>query len=186
VARALEGDENVALFVHVHGVAPRNPCQHFTCSNVDELSVVLHAFLFPEVGFGVARNFFKAPAVGLFEPVNVEEVHQNPKDVPGSGVRFGALEPRDCIIHDEGAYSPSNCQVLRRPASKCFAFWIVARDRPREGQGQPRSVASFHYVCGDEEGERHMRAVARRAATVEELAAIDEALLGPVLSRIRR
>ena len=43
------------------------------------------------------------------------------------GVRFGALEPRDCIIHDEGAYSPSNCQVLRRPASKCFAFWIVAR-----------------------------------------------------------
>jgi hypothetical protein len=183
VARALEGDEDVSLFAQVHGVAPRNPCQHFTCNNINELSVVLHSFFFPEVGFGVARSFFKTPHVALFEPRNVREIHQNPKDVAGSGVRFGVLEPRDCIIHDDGAYSPSNCQVLRNDDAPFFSFWIVARDRPREGHA--RSVCSFHYVCGSEERERQMRTIVREAKSVEELIAIDEPLLGPVIRRMR-
>jgi hypothetical protein len=67
VAAALAGFDDVSLFVQCHGVCPNNPCQHFTCDNLNELSVVLHPFFFPNVSFD-SGNLFKKIQVGVFEP----------------------------------------------------------------------------------------------------------------------
>ncbi len=141
----------------------------------------MHAFYFPAVGFGEALNYFKQPYMGIFEPHNVLPVHLNPKDVRGSGLCFERLEERDCIIHDDGAYSPANCQVLRVERAEFFSFWIVAREEGDQG----RSVASFHWVCGNDDSEERMRGIVRRSVMVEELGEIHP-LVGDVIARLRQ
>jgi hypothetical protein len=71
-------------------------------------------------------------------------------------------------------------QVLRHDDAESHSFWIVARD-DKSG----KSVASFHYVCGSEEREAAMRTVVRTARVVEDLIAIDESVIGPVVRRLR-
>lgn len=147
---------------------------------------MLHAFYFPDVAFDDG-NLFKKILIGLFEPRfgfvwlvafffclktilkrNVEEVHQNPRDLAGSGIRFGELSERDCIIHDSGAYSPANCQLRRIVGADMYSFWIVATDKETGV-----SVVSFHLICGSEEAESKLKSIAASSKAISDLLIFD-------------
>ena len=168
VADALVHHQDVSLFAQFHTMVPFSPCQHFTCDAMDEISVVLHAFYFPDAAVD-SPNLFKKIQVGLFEPRNVEEVHQNPRDLAGSGIRFGELSERDVIIHDGCAFSPANCQLRRiSGVEDWFSFWVVGVEVETG-----KSVASFHLICGTEEQEKALRRLVADAKQISDLMPLD-------------
>ena len=140
-------------------VAPA-PCQHFTCDSVLEFNVMLHAWRFP--GFQ-ALDSHSTLLVGAFEARGLLEVHQNARDVRGSGLPLGRLEERECSLHGN-AFSPHNCQVGRDLDVAMLSFWLVAKDTSTNA-----CVVSRHYVCNSVEEEARLRERLRTCDTLEEL-----------------
>ena len=156
--------DDTSIFVQLHGQVPFNPCQRFICDSVVEMNVVYHAFFFPQVSpWDAGSDLSLVIECGVFEASGVEACHINPRDERGSGLAFGHLAPRDCLIHG-GAYSPANCQLRRLPGVDWHCFWAVARE-PTSG----KSCVSFHAAAGSEAAERELRAASRAIKSADEL-----------------
>ena len=78
-------------YVVVHTHPPPGLCQKFLCSNRDEINILYHCWLFPDVPFDRSVTRSEMLEMGVFEPSGVQSVHQELQD---AGVPFHYLDKR--------------------------------------------------------------------------------------------
>ena len=78
-------------YVVVHTHPPPGLCQKFLCSNTDEVNLIYHCWLFPDVPCDPEVVSSEQLEMGVFQPHGVAPVHQ---DLQDAGVAFHHLQPR--------------------------------------------------------------------------------------------
>ena len=78
-------------FVILHTRPPPGLCQKFLCSNMDEVNLMYHCWLYPDAPFDPAFVRSQMLPMGVFLPQGVAPVHQ---DLQDAGVAFHYLHPR--------------------------------------------------------------------------------------------
>lgn len=78
-------------YVLVHTYPPPGLCQKFLCGNTDEVNLLYHCWLYPEVPCDPSIVCSEQLSMGVFQPRGVAPVHQ---DLSDSGVAFHHLQPR--------------------------------------------------------------------------------------------
>jgi hypothetical protein len=81
------------IILHTH--PPPGLCQKFFCNNTNEVNLIYHCWLFPDVPFEPEIVCSEQLEMGVFQPRGVVPVHQDLKD---AGVAFSQLQPRS-VIH---------------------------------------------------------------------------------------
>ena len=78
-------------YVVIHTHPPPGLCQKFLCSNRDEINILYHCWLFPDIAFdhGITRSVMLD--MGVFDPSGVKPVHQDLRD---AGIPFYYLDQR--------------------------------------------------------------------------------------------
>ena len=74
-----------------HSCPPPSVCQKFLCSNVDEINLLFHCWLFKDVPCDPSVTMSDQLEMGVFAPQNVQPVHLELVD---GGVPFYFMEPR--------------------------------------------------------------------------------------------
>ena len=87
-------DSSMEVYIVFHPKPPESPCQKFLCENHDEVNLMYHCWLFPDVEQGSEVTVSEELMMGVFEAQGVKPVHQDLKD---AGVTFGGLDPR-CVL----------------------------------------------------------------------------------------
>ena len=83
------------LFVIIHTHSPPGVCQKFLCNNTDEVNLMYHCWLFPDLPFDPKVTRSDWLEVGVFQPYGVQPVHL---DLQDAGVAFYFLDPRYCPL----------------------------------------------------------------------------------------
>ena len=78
-------------FIIVHTYPPPGLCQKFQCGNTDEVNLLYHCWLYPEVPCDPDLVCSQPLEMGVFQPRGVAPVHQ---DLDDAGVAFYYLHPR--------------------------------------------------------------------------------------------
>lgn len=78
-------------FFILHSYPSPGPCQKFTCGNTNEVNVVYHCWMYPDIPLDPAVTVTEQVEMGVFEPSGVLPVHL---DLQDSGVAFCYLENR--------------------------------------------------------------------------------------------
>ena len=81
------------IILHTH--PPPGLCQKFLCHNTNELNLIYHCWLFPDVPFKPEIVCSEQLEMGLFQPRGVVPIHL---DLSDAGVAFNQLQPRS-VIH---------------------------------------------------------------------------------------
>lgn len=79
------------LYVIVHSRPSLGRCQKFLCSNTNEVNLMYHCWMYPNVPFDPDMSLSETLKMGVFEPSFVEPVHQ---DLQDAGVAFYFLDER--------------------------------------------------------------------------------------------
>ena len=78
-------------FIILHSHPPPGVCQKFLCDNTDEVNLLYHCWLYPDVPCDPSVVFSRQLEMGIFQPHGVAPVHQ---DLQDAGVAFHHLQPR--------------------------------------------------------------------------------------------
>lgn len=151
-------DSSMEMYIVFHPKPPESPCQKFLCENLDEVNLMYHCWLFPDVEQGSEVAVSEELMMGVFEAQGVKPVHQDLKD---AGVTFGGLDPRTVCIHNS-CFSPENAQMQLAHDREVISFFSVARTGDR-------SVVSFHVLCGSERVEDKLRKALEDCTTLGNL-----------------
>ena len=102
------------LFVIIHTHSPPGVCQKFLCNNTNEVNLMYHCWLFPDLPFDpkVTRNDWLE--MGVFQPYGVQPVHL---DLQDAGVAFYFLDPRYCPLLLPLFLSYTSVMIYHRGAS---------------------------------------------------------------------
>ena len=144
-------------YIMVHPSPPPGLCQKFMCNNTNEVNILYHTWLFPDITFDPSISELQSVHMGLFDPVGVAPVHLDLKD---SGISFYYLEERfvhysvlntlhspylslslSCrtvCIHS-CCFSPENAQFQIVNYNQVCSFYSVARHNGRR-------VVVFHII----------------------------------------
>ena len=144
-------------YIMVHPSPPPGLCQKFMCNNTNEVNILYHTWLFPDITFDPSISELRSVHMGLFDPVGVAPVHLDLKD---SGVSFYYLEERfvhysvlntlhspplslslsyrTVCIHS-CCFSPENAQFQIVDYNQVCSFYSVARHNGRR-------VVVFHII----------------------------------------
>ena len=82
-------DMDLLVIVHSHPVP--GACQKFLCNNTNEVNLMYHCWLFPDIPFDSSITVSEKLEMGVFEPVGVQPVHL---DLDDAGVPFYFLDNR--------------------------------------------------------------------------------------------
>lgn len=83
---------NLDYFITVHSHTPPGLCQKFLCSNTNEVNLVYHCWVYPNVPIDPSLSVVEQVEMGVFLPsAGVLPVHQ---DLQDAGIAFNHLEPR--------------------------------------------------------------------------------------------
>ena len=82
---------NMDLFVIVHSRPSLSKCQKFLCSNTNEVNLMYHCWMYPNVPFDLGMSVSGKLEMGVFEPSFVEPVHL---DLQDAGIAFYFLDER--------------------------------------------------------------------------------------------
>ena len=83
------------VFVIIHTYPPPGICQKFLCNNTNEVNLMYHCWLFPDLPFDPKVTRSEWLEVGVFQPYGVQPVHL---DLQDAGVAFYFLDPRYCPL----------------------------------------------------------------------------------------
>ena len=78
-------------YIVLHTHPPPGLCQKFVCGNTNEVNLIYHCWLFPDVPFDPEVICSEQLEMGVFQPRGVNPVHLDLKD---AGVAFNQLQPR--------------------------------------------------------------------------------------------
>lgn len=79
------------LFVIVHSQPALGECQKFLCNNTNEVNLMYHCWMYPNVPFDPGMSITGKLKMGIFEPSLVEPVHL---DLQDAGIAFYYLDER--------------------------------------------------------------------------------------------
>jgi hypothetical protein len=79
------------LYVIVHSRPSPGKCQKFLCSNTNEVNLMYHCWMYPNVSFDPGMSVSEKLSIGVFEPSFVDPVHL---DLQDAGVAFCFLDER--------------------------------------------------------------------------------------------
>ena len=82
---------NMDLYVIIHSRPSLGRCQKFLCSNTNEVNLMFHCWMYPNVPFDPGMSLSEKLKMGVFEPSFVAPVHQELQD---AGVAFYFLDER--------------------------------------------------------------------------------------------
>ena len=78
-------------FIIIHTHPPPGLCQKFLCENTNEVNLLFHCWLYPNVPCEPAVVCSQQLEMGIFQPRGVAPVHQ---DLQDAGIAFYHLQPR--------------------------------------------------------------------------------------------
>ena len=78
-------------FIILHTHPPPGLCQKFLCENTNEVNLLFHCWLYPNVPCEPAVVCSQQLEMGIFQPRGVAPVHQ---DLQDAGIAFYHLQPR--------------------------------------------------------------------------------------------
>lgn len=78
-------------YIILHTRPPPGECQKFMCGNTDEVNLLYHCWLYPDVPCDPSIVCSEPLDMGVFQPRGVTPVHQ---DLQDAGVAFHHLQPR--------------------------------------------------------------------------------------------
>ena len=167
-------------FITLHTHPPPGLCQKFLCNNTDEVNLIYHCWLFPDVPFDPEVVCSEQLDMGVFHPEGVVPVHQDLRD---AGVAFNQLQPRffspTISLHSPHThtqylsphrtvcihschFSPENAQLQLLKGHQLHTFFSAARHATRR-------VVSLHLVPGDQEVEERLREALKSCHTLTDL-----------------
>ena len=79
------------LYVIVHSRPSPGKCQKFLCNNMNEINLMYHCWMYPDVPFDPGMSVSEKLLMGVFEPSFVDPVHL---DLHDAGVAFYFLDER--------------------------------------------------------------------------------------------
>ena len=82
---------NMDLYVIIHSRPSLGKCQKFLCNNTNEVNLMYHCWMYPNVPFDPGMSLSGKLEMGVFEPSFVEPVHL---DLQDAGAAFYYLEER--------------------------------------------------------------------------------------------
>ena len=82
---------NMDLFVIVHSQPALGECQKFLCDNTNEVNLMYHCWMYPNVPFDPSMSITGKLEMGVFEPSFVQPVHL---DLQDAGIAFYFLDER--------------------------------------------------------------------------------------------
>lgn len=82
---------NVDFFIVVHSHPVPGVCQKFLCNNTNEVNLMYHCWLFPEIPFDPTITVSEQLSLGIFVPEGVQPVHL---DLDDAGSAFYFLDQR--------------------------------------------------------------------------------------------
>lgn len=82
---------NMDLYVIVHSRPSPGKCQKFLCSNTNEVNLLYHCWMYPNVPFDPGMSVSEKLMMGVFEPSFVDPVHL---DLQDAGIAFNFLDER--------------------------------------------------------------------------------------------
>ncbi len=82
---------DIDLFIIVHTHPVPGVCQKFLCNNTNEVNLMYHCWLFPEMPFDPSITVSETLEVGVFDPEGIQPVHL---DLDDAGVAFHYLDRR--------------------------------------------------------------------------------------------
>lgn len=145
-------------YIVLHTHPPPGLCQKFLCNKTDEVNLIFHCWLYPDVPFEPEVVCTEQLEMGVFRPCGVAPVHQ---DLQDAGVAFHYLEPRTVCIHS-CHFSPENAQLQLLPHQQIHTFFSVARHGTRR-------VVTLHLVPGSDNLEETLRERLRDCFTLSHL-----------------
>ena len=86
-------DMDFFIIVHTHPVP--GMCQKFLCNNTNEVNLIYHCWLFPDLPFDPQETRSDWLEMGVFHPLGVQPVHL---DLQDAGVTFYFLDPRNQVV----------------------------------------------------------------------------------------
>jgi len=86
-------DMDLFIIVHTHPVP--GMCQKFLCNNTNEVNLIYHCWLFPDLPYDPQETRSDWLEMGVFHPLGVQPVHL---DLQDAGVTFYFLDPRYQVV----------------------------------------------------------------------------------------
>ena len=138
------------LFVIIHTHSPPGVCQKFLCNNTNEVNLMYHCWLFPDLPFDPKVTRSAWLEMGVFQPYGVEPVHL---DLQDAGVAFYFLDPRYCplllplflsyiILPDIDVYSAC-CLDHSCMGLSIFQFFVVQKQRVMQSLSVGRGMTQM-------------------------------------------
>ena len=84
------------VFVIIHSRPTLGECQKFLCNNTNEVNLMYHCWMYPNVPFDPGMSITGKLEMGIFEPSFVEPVHL---DLQDAGISFYYLDERYKILY---------------------------------------------------------------------------------------
>lgn len=145
-------------YVVVHTRPPPGLCQKFLCSNRNEINILYHCWLFPDIPYDRSITRSEMLAMGVFEPAGVQSVHQELQD---AGVPFHYLDQRTVCVHG-CCFSPENAQLQLQSGCQLHTFFSAAKH-------ENRRVCTYHIIPASDEVELTLRNSISKCTTVGNL-----------------
>lgn len=141
-----------------HSMPIPSECQKFMCTNVNEVNLVYHPWLFRNelIDETYCHSYtFKA---GVFNYYGIRPVHQ---DLVDGGIPFDEMDERTACIHSM-LFSPENCQFQVEYENEIAFFFSYC-------VFNERSVLCFHVIPLNEEKENQLRKLSSQSNYVGQL-----------------
>ncbi len=113
----------IRVYIIMQSMLQPRECAHFTCSSMDEVSLVPHMALFG--GSNLSGPALHATVqMGAFAATGVQETHMSLPSVHDRGLPIGCLGHRAVSVHDS-CFSPANAQVRINGTADLVSFISV-------------------------------------------------------------
>lgn len=106
-----------------HGLPLFGECQKFSCSNLDEINVMYHAWAFPNHEVGNEASTVEKLEAGCFEPIGVQGVHLNLVD---GGLAIDQIKTDYTVVIHDLAFSPANLMLQITHSHPLVSFYSLA------------------------------------------------------------
>jgi len=154
--------DSIEFYISIHPAPAPAMCQHFLCSNTNELNMMYHAWVFPNVEFNDHLVVLTELSMGLFEVSGIKPVHL---DLVDGGIPFESTMKRTVVIH-HSAFSPENAQFqLDDNVHICSFFSLAIQDQPH----MIRKVVCYHILPRYDADEQALTKAISQSTTLGDL-----------------
>eukprot|EP01083_Nonionella_stella_P300373 1025092_1 len=154
-------------FAVIHNCPPYKETQHLSMNANNLFNVMYHPWFYNQIQ-NLSNDQQKEGSLmcGLFEPCNVYEIRNNPKDVKhmvDRGIPFNRLEERSCFLHGF-AFSPCNCDVARDAEAGYCSFYMICCTNDYK-----RACLSYHIFANNNDMDDILKWTFKEIQNVKQL-----------------